>query len=170
MHVVTSYKAPTLRSWRETSWIAWRFSEHQNMLFWLLTFQFNVNDASSKKNSNFLISFSSSLETIAKNFFDILYVVALHGSISAGQSLQNFHWLFFFIMHALQNIEMSIFVQLNTFYSNPQITCIAWLMNDFWGPWHRLQWWEQTNEWAAAPTNIENTVLYGWWHVKSNSL
>jgi len=61
------------------------------MLFWLLTFQFNVNDASSKKNSNFLISFSSSLETIAKNFFDILYVVALHGSISAGQSLQNFH-------------------------------------------------------------------------------
>lgn len=69
MYVVTSYKAPTLGSWRETSWIAWRFSEHHNLLFWLLTLQFNLNDASSKKNTNFFISFSSSLETIAKNFF-----------------------------------------------------------------------------------------------------
>lgn len=80
LHVVTAHKAPTLRSWRETSWIAWEFSEHQNLLFWLLTLQLNVNDASSKKNTNFLISFSSSLETTAKNFFifcmlllDILY-------------------------------------------------------------------------------------------------
>jgi len=47
-------------------------------------YQFDVNDASSKKNTNFLFSFLSSLETIAKNYFDILCVVALHGSISAG--------------------------------------------------------------------------------------
>lgn len=95
LHVVTSHKAPTLRLWRETSWIAWEFSEHQNLLFWLLTLQLRVNDASSKNNSNFLISYLSSLETIAKNVFDILYVVALHGSINAGYSLQNFHWLYF---------------------------------------------------------------------------
>jgi len=67
-------------------------------------------------------------------------------------------------------LKMNVFIQPNTFYSNPQITCIAWLMKDFWGPWHRLQWWEQTNKWAAAPTNRENTVSYDQWRDKCNSL
>jgi hypothetical protein len=57
------------------------------LVLWLLTLQHNVNDASSEKNTNFIISFQSSHDTIAKSFFDILYVVALCGSVSAGYSL-----------------------------------------------------------------------------------
>jgi hypothetical protein len=43
-----------------------------------------------RKKLIFLFPFSSSLEPIVQNFSAILYVVALHGTVSAVYSLQNF--------------------------------------------------------------------------------